>query len=206
MKLFDEKPVTELFVKVDNKINENLKFISDAEIMKINSDELAKTISDKFKIDFNIEIDFDNVDSEIKMVDVTGQKYINTRMKNFTAVIYYSFPIIDNPHFLQYYPENKDSLRQMRNHWVVGYIENNKLIIPISTDYANPDLPDEIVSRIKGELVDRVNKIKSIIQILKSECDEFDAKIHDIVFNSAENEKVRLEKVKLQKDKLNPFK
>lgn len=206
MKLFKEKSVTDLFITNENKIGDRVESLSNEEILELSSKELGESISAKYKIDFKVEIDFENPTIETKMEDLSGQKHISPITRCLNAIVYYSFPISKNPAFLQYSPHSENSIQIFRSNRVDGIIKGNNLIIKISTTYANPNLPDNLIQEVKKAILDKVEKIKNNLQALKSECDEYNEKIYERVVKFIEVEKDRIEKENAQKSKLNPFK
>ena len=206
MKLFNEKSVTDLFIIADKKITEHLSYLSNDEVLEFDPNEFGTSITEKCKIDFEVEIDFEKGIIETKMEDITGQKNINPRARHLTAIVYYSFPITRNPGLLQYFPYKESSLRFFRNNLFEATIKGNNLIIPIPTNYANQNLPDNIIQAVKHAIVEKIEIIKNNLQILKSECDEYNEAIYERVVNAINMEKVRIRKENDLKEKLNPFK
>ncbi len=205
MKLFKEKPVTDLFVAAENKIRDRVNSLSNDEILEHNSIEFGESIYSKYKIDFKVEIDFENATIETKMEDLSGQINISSR-RYLTAIVYYTFPISKNPTFLQYFPQSENSLQIFRSNRVDGIIQGNNLIIPISTNYANLNLPENIINDVKNAILDRVEKIKNNLQALKSECDVYNESISEKVVRFIDGKKATIEQENTLKSKLNPFK
>lgn len=194
MKLFG-KPIDGLFGTILKKTIDTYKELSEYDIETDKPQNLATKVCAKHKINFQTNIDFENVETKVEK-----QEHLKT------VFVYYSFSIKNKADLLQYTPDKQELIRVFQDNIVDANINGNILTIPINTGYANINLTPEIEEKVKKSILNKIDKIKKNIEILKSECDEFDEHIYNKVLNSIEKEKIEMGKKKLLENRLNPFK
>ena len=202
IKLFNEKPIGELFRLNDDNIIQELNSYKDIETA--DSEKFSETIYLKFKI-------------EVPIIKITETKVIpamegrpgssfnssvfaDPNKMYQVAVVTYSIPYIGDGKLFSCQPNQFSA-------WsYYAWTENGHLNFKIYTEYASIDLSEEIRKNVISQAQYITDKIKLNLEILIKDCTQYNSSLKFKVKTEIENRKLNINKMNDLKDRLNPFK
>ena len=202
IKLFNEKPISELFRISDQNLIQDLnRYVN---IETADSDKFSDTMADKYKI----HVPTINI-ADTKVVPAMEGRPGNTFSPNYfadpskiyqVAVVTYSIPYVGDGELFCIQPS------QFTFRSYSAWIDNNFLCFKIYTEYGNIDLSDEVKRDVINQAKFITDWIKSNLEQLNQDCLVYNNNLKNRIKADVDKRKADINKLKGLSDDLNPFK
>lgn len=201
--LFDNINIETYFANIDNHIEKKLQIYCTQELMEKDFESIANLIFKEFKI-VPLELDKDSTTSNISLLPRPGNSFpldtdVRSNKTYNVAVVTYSISFKGDSDLFSVIPKKYSPNRPF------GYLQENKLHIPIKTEYRIIDIPDSVIEQVKRGFKQIYSSFESLLSQINQECEVYNNGIKERVITTLSQYLENRRKMNQLKSKLNPF-
>lgn len=205
IKLFREKKISDYFIISGRNVLKKVESINEYELLNDEVENLAVKILTPLKLK-HLSIDFENRTAESKMINIPAENFprnydVRRGQKYPCARVSYTYNLLSNNiELLSVCPSNF-----LINKVVDTSVGQNNFTIHYQTLYGNINLTDEIKREVKIWASSIEEQMTEIIKNINDEIDSFNIEILELLKNTIEGRKMKINAKKNQDNDLNNF-